>query len=119
MIQIVWTFEVSEAKRGMFELAYGPGGAWSTLFAKAPGYRGTALLRDTQNPGRYMTVDAWDSEAHQREFLDRHQEEYSTLDAHFRELIDSEVRLGAYKLLAEGTVRPAPGSGRRRSGGSR
>jgi hypothetical protein len=58
MIQIAWQYEVKEESRGRFELAYGPGGAWSTLFARAPGYRGTALLRDTQSPRKYMTIDA-------------------------------------------------------------
>lgn len=62
MIQVVWQYEVKEESRGKFELAYGPGGAWSTLFAKAPGYRGTALLRDTEEPRKYLTIDAWDTE---------------------------------------------------------
>ena len=108
MIQIVWQYEIKEESRGRFELAYGPGGAWSILFARAPGYRGTALLRDTQSPRKYMTVDAWDTEEHHRDFLDQHGEEYEAMDAGLSELIDSETRVGAFKLLAEATVRPAP-----------
>jgi len=115
MIQIAWRYEVKQESRGKFELAYGPGGAWSTLFARAPGYRGTALLRDTENPRSYLTIDAWDTEEHHQDFLDQHQEEYAALDAAFSELVDSEVKVGAYKLLAEATVRPTPRSGSRRT----
>ena len=50
MIEIVWEYVVKEEARGQFELAYGPGGAWSKLFARCPGFRGTTLLRDTKNP---------------------------------------------------------------------
>ena len=47
MVEIVWEFVVREETRGQFELAYGPGGAWSKLFARCLGFRGTTLLRDT------------------------------------------------------------------------
>jgi heme-degrading monooxygenase HmoA len=116
MIQIVWQYEVKEENRGTFELAYGPGGAWSILFARAPGYRGTALLRDTESPGKYLTIDAWDTEQHQREFLSQHREEYEAVDAGIAQLIDSESRVGAFNLLAEATVRPAPRQARGRTG---
>jgi heme-degrading monooxygenase HmoA len=119
MIQIVWQFEVKEESRGRFELAYGPGGPWSSLFAKAPGYRGTALLRDTEDPRKYLTIDAWDTEEHHRGFLSQHREEHDAVDAGFRELILSEARVGAYKLLAEATVRPAPKPGTSRTSRSR
>jgi heme-degrading monooxygenase HmoA len=66
MVEIVWEFVVKEEARGQFELAYGPGGAWSKLFARCPGFRGTTVLRDTKNPRRYLTIDLWETGA-QRE----------------------------------------------------
>jgi heme-degrading monooxygenase HmoA len=119
MIQIVWQYEVGEENRGKFELAFGPGGAWSSLFAKAPGYRGTALLRDTEDPRKYLTIDAWDTEEHHKSFLNEHREEYQAMDAGFSEFIHSEAKVGAYKLLAEATVRPAPKAGKGRTTRSR
>jgi heme-degrading monooxygenase HmoA len=113
MIQIVWQYEVKEESRGKFELAYGPGGAWSNLFAKAPGYRGTALLRDTEDVRRYLTIDAWDTEEDHRVFVSEHREAYAAIDASFSDLVVSEARVGVFKLLAEATVRPAPKSGKR------
>jgi heme-degrading monooxygenase HmoA len=64
MIQIVWQYQVKEEFRATFELAYGLGSAWSQLFGNSPGFRGTALLRDTHNPHSYLTLDSWDSEEH-------------------------------------------------------
>ena len=112
MIQIVWQFEVKEAFRAKFELAYGPGGAWSHLFGSSPGYRGTVLLRDAHHPHRYLSVDSWDAEDEHQAFLKEHSDEYSSLDATFKEWTDAEAQVGVYKLLAEATVRPRTGSGR-------
>ena len=81
MIEIVWEFIVKEEARGQFELAFGPGGAWSKLFARSPGFRGTTLLRDTQNPRRYLTVDIWDMLELREQALADHEAEYADLSA--------------------------------------
>jgi len=115
MIQIVREYQVKEEGRGQFELAYGPGGAWSRLFARAPGYRGAALLRDLEDPCKYLAIDIWDSEEHHQDFRKQHPDDYAALAAAFSQFVESEVTLGAYRLLAEATVRPIPGS---RKGGA-
>jgi len=114
MIQIVWQYEVKEEFRGRFELAYGPGGAWSRLFDTSPGFRGTTLLRDTHNPCRYLTIDTWDTEEQRDAFLDEHKDEYCSLDAAFQEWTDAESQVGICRLLAEATVRPRAGRARPR-----
>jgi heme-degrading monooxygenase HmoA len=119
MIQIVWQYEVKEDGRARFELAYGPGGVWSNLFARAPGYRGTALLRDIEDPRKYLTVDMWDTEVQFQDFLDQHREQYAELDAALDDLLVSEARLGVYRLLAQATVRSAPKSAHGRAGSRR
>lgn len=106
MIEIIREFVVKEEAQGQFELAYGPGGAWSKLFAKAPGFRGTMLLRDVENPRRYLTVDLWDSLAQREKMLADHGEEYASLNATFDEWTDSEAEIGVFRVQAEGTVRP-------------
>jgi heme-degrading monooxygenase HmoA len=115
MIQIAWQYEVKEENRSKFELAYGPGGAWSNLFAWAPGYRGTVLLRDAEDPRKYLTFDVWDTEEDHLDFLNQRREEYAAMRAAFSELVISEASLGVYKLLSEATVRRAPGSARGRT----
>ncbi len=108
MIQVVWEFVVKDEARGQFELAYGPGGAWSKLFSRSPGFRGVTLLRDAGNPRRYLSIDFWDSEALREKALTEHSDDYAELDASFTEWTDSETELGVFRVLAEATVR-APG----------
>ena len=112
MIEVVCAFVVKDAARGQFELAYGPGGAWSKLLAGGPGYRGTMLLRDTSDPRRYLAIELWDSEAQRAEVLAQCAAERAGLDAEMEPWIASRTEVGVYRVLAEATV-PARGRGRR------
>jgi hypothetical protein len=114
VIEIVCEFILKEEARGQFELAYGPGGAWSKLFAQCPGFRGTTLLRDTKNPRRYLTIDLWDTEAQRVQALLERGDDYSSLEAAFSDWTDSRTELGLFRVQAEATVRPR-GRARRRS----
>ena len=119
MIEIVWEFVVKEESQGQFELAYGPGGAWSTLFSRRPGFRGTTLMRDTENPLRYLTVDLWDTLAQREEMLAERNTEYADLDAAFTDWIESKTELGIFRVLAEATVRSRGGARRSKTGEAR
>ena len=114
MIEIVYEFVVQEVARGQFELAYGPGGAWSRLFAESPGFRGTTLLRDTENPRRYLTVDVWDTAAQRAQALAERSDDYAALEAAFCDWTESRTKMGVFRVQAEATVRPR-GRVRRRS----
>ena len=122
MIEIVTEFVVKEEARGQFELAYGPGGAWSRLFAQCPGFRGTTLLRDTENPRRYMAIEVWDTRAQREQILLERKSEYSDLDAALADWTETKTEAGVFRVMAEATVRPrgrvrqsSAGEGRRRS----
>jgi hypothetical protein len=106
MIEIVWEFVVKEEVRGQFELAYGPGGAWSKLFARCPGFRGTTLLRDTKNPRRYLTIDLWDTLAQREQILAESKAEYVNLEAAFADWTESRTEVGIFRVQAEATVYP-------------
>ena len=118
MIEIVREFVVKEGAQGQFELAYGPGGAWSDLLTQCPGFRGTTLMRDTQNPCRYLTIELWDTEAQWEQMLKERGAEYSEVETAWTE---SRMEVGVFRVLAEATVRPRgkagrTGRSRRRSG---
>ena len=119
MIEIVSEFLVKEEARVQFELAYGPGGAWSKLFARCPGFRGTIVLRDTKNPRRYMAIELWDTEAQREQVLSERKAEHSNLEASFADWTESQTQEGVFRVLAEATARPGGGAGRRRAGGAR
>ncbi|MFC2108768.1 antibiotic biosynthesis monooxygenase family protein [Candidatus Bipolaricaulota bacterium] len=112
MVEIVWTFVVKEEARGQFELAYGPGGAWSKLFARCPGFRGTTVLRDTKNPRLYLTIDVWETKAQWEQALAENKAEYSDLEAAFGEWIESKTEVGIFSVLGKATVRPRGKAGR-------
>jgi hypothetical protein len=114
MIEIVWEYMVKEEARGQFELAYGPGGAWSNLFAPYPGFRGTTLLRDTENPRRYLVIELWDTEAQRAQVLVERKDDYGNLEAAFSDWTESRTEVGIFRVQAEATVRPR-GRARRRS----
>ena len=114
MIEVACEFVVKGEARGQFELAYGPGGAWSKLFAQSPGFRGMTVLRDTNNPQRYLTIDLWDTGAQREQALAERQAEYSSLDAAFADWIESKTEVGIFRVRAEATVYPR-GRDRRRS----
>ena len=118
MIEVVCSFVVKEEARGHFELAYGPGGAWSTLFAECPGYRGTTLLRDTRDPRRYLAIEMWDSGAQREEALAERSAAYADLGAQLDNWVESRDELGLYRLLAEATVRPRASIGRKSGRGA-
>jgi heme-degrading monooxygenase HmoA len=112
MVEFVWAFVVKEEARGQFELAYGPGGAWSKLFARCPGFRGTTVLRNTKNPRRYLTIDLWETAAQREQALAENKAEYSDLEAALGEWTESKTEVGIFSVLAEATVRPRGRAGR-------
>ena len=105
--------------RGQFELAYGPGGAWSKLFARCPGLRGTTLLRDTQDPQRYLMIDVWNTLDQREQALAEHQAEYADLETALAGWTESRNELGVFRVRAEATVRPQGRSRRNTVGRAR
>jgi heme-degrading monooxygenase HmoA len=119
MIEIVCEFVVKEEARGQFELAYGPGGVWSKLFAQCSGFRGTTVLRNTENLRRYLTIDLWETVDQREQALAENQAEYADLEAAFGGWIESRTEVGTFSVLAEATVRPRGRVGRSRRRTSR
>ena len=96
MFIVIWQFEIAEEKIAAFEVAYGPQGAWAQLFRKSPDYKGTELLRDAYETGKFLTIDRWSSEEAFRAFRKEHDAEYEALDRSCDALTASETRIGAY-----------------------
>jgi len=119
MVEIVWEFVVKEKARGQFELAFGPGGAWSKLFSRCRGFRGTTVLRDTKNPRRYLTIDLWETGAQREQALAERKAEYSDLEAAFGEWTESKTEVGIFRVLAEATVHPRGRARRSKAGEAR
>lgn len=109
MIEIVREFVVKEEARDRFELMFGPGGAWSRLFDRVPGFRGITLLRDAQARRRYLMVEVWDAEEPRRRALAGQAAEIAALDAGLADCCAARVELGVFIVLAQAAVRPLRG----------
>jgi hypothetical protein len=101
MIQVVWEFIVKESAIGPFMHAYGPGGAWDRLFQGYHGFLGTALLRDADNPRRFLTIDSWETEGQRRRMMAQAREAYVNLDKLLDDLTEDQDEVGTFELLTE------------------
>ncbi len=99
VIEIVWEFRVCPEKQEEFERHYRPKGTWAELFRNSPEFQGTMLLRDAENPGRYLTVDRWTSGHSFEDFKQQFGEEYRRIDDQMEVLTESETKLGVFEAV--------------------
>jgi len=99
MLHILWEYRVREEKHSDFERHYRSNGSWAELFRRGPGYRGTTLLRDSEDPARYLTLDVWDDAASLHRFKQDFAVEYAALDRQMEALTESERHLGNFESL--------------------
>jgi heme-degrading monooxygenase HmoA len=96
MFVILWQFDIADEKTSAFEAAYGAAGKWASLFSRSTEYLGTELLKDAYVPGRYVTVDRWQSEEAFRAFRAQHDPDYEAIDRACDSLTSAETRIGAF-----------------------
>jgi heme-degrading monooxygenase HmoA len=97
VIAIVFSYEVRAVAE--FERAYGAEGEWAQFFKQGPGYIGTELLRDVENPGRYFVVDRWESADAYNAFAAAHRDEYMRRVDDTRFYYDVELRFGTFETV--------------------
>ena len=95
MLALLFSYEARDPDE--FERAYGPDGEWAEFFRGGAGYVGTELLRDVENPGRYLVIDRWDSREAYQAFVDERREEYMRRVDDTAYLYDSELRFGTFE----------------------
>ena len=98
MLQLVWEFVAREDKVAEFEQHYASDGTWAQLFRRSSGFQGTALLRDTKQHRRYLTVDPWDSAEAHRAMREKFSREYDELNRVCEEFTESETHLGDFEV---------------------
>ena len=95
MIALVFRYDAREP--GDFEEAYGQDGEWAQFFRQGAGYIGTELLRDLEEPDRYVVIDRWESIDAYNAFLGAHQEEYLRRSEESRFYYIQELRFGTFE----------------------
>jgi heme-degrading monooxygenase HmoA len=94
VIALVFRYEAREPDE--FEHAYGPDGDWARFFRGGSGYIGTELLRDLEEPGRYLVVDRWESVEAYDAFVAEHEAEYVRRSDEARFNYVQELRFGTF-----------------------
>ncbi len=100
MIALVFRYEVRDA--AAFEEAYGAEGDWAAFFGGSPGYIGTELLRDLEEPERYLVIDRWESADAYNAFLSERGDEYLRKADETRLLYVQELRFGTFENVWAG-----------------
>ena len=99
MIATIWRFRVHAEHVAAFERVYGPEGDWAKLFAYAPGYAGTELLKQEGEPGVYLTMDLWQGEDEFNASKTLLARDYDALDRRCEAYTCEETWLGLYRIV--------------------
>ena len=98
MIAVAFLYESRDAEA--FEQAYGPTGEWAQFFAGARGYVGTELLRDVDQPGRYIVIDRWESAETYNDFVAANSDEYLRRGDEMSFHYVQELRFGTFESVS-------------------
>ncbi|NOH02890.1 MAG: antibiotic biosynthesis monooxygenase [Chloroflexi bacterium] len=99
MYIIIWEFQVETEQLIDFETAYASNGTWEELFKKSPAYLGTELLRDENDPNRYLAIDRWVSKGDYEAFRSQWKDEYEALDRECEGMTERESLLGIWEPI--------------------
>jgi heme-degrading monooxygenase HmoA len=97
MIAIIWEYKVKPDSAEPFEKLYGSHGEWVSLFRRFSGFIGTELLKNSGEPGTYLTIDRWESADLYQKFLAIAREEYQRIDAKGEVMVMEENKIGGYQ----------------------
>jgi heme-degrading monooxygenase HmoA len=95
VIALVFRYDARDSED--FERGYGPDGEWAQFFRQGTGYIGTELLRDLEEPDRYIVIDRWESIDAYNAFLSEHQAEYLRRSDESRFYYIQELRFGTFE----------------------
>ena len=95
MIALAFRYEARDA--AAFERVYGPDGDWARFFRQGRGFIGSELLRDLEEPERYLVIDRWESAEEYNAFLAEHESEYLRRSEEARLYYVQELRFGTFE----------------------
>jgi len=105
VLHIIWEFRVRADRGREFEEHYGSAGTWVDFFRTGPGFLETRLLRDGEDPSRYLTIDVWTDLESYRAFSEKNAAQYGAIDRRFEALTEQERCLGYFEALSREPAR--------------
>lgn len=76
---------------------FGPDGEWARFFRQGTGFIGTELLRDVDEPERFLVIDRWESADAYNEFVATFRDEYLRRSDEARFYYIQELRFGTFE----------------------
>ena len=98
---VVWEFYAHANKQREFEKAYAPNGLWGRFFRRGEGYIRTELIRDREEPLRYLTMDVWQSRQAYERFKKENRAEYHAIDKKCESLTRTEKLIGKFQIIGQ------------------
>lgn len=95
----IWEYSVRPEAVEEFLEAYGPEGSWVRLFGRSEGHVRTDLVRDEQDPTRFLTIDYWASRSDRDSFRQKYSKEFETLDRECESFTEVEHFIGDFEVL--------------------
>ena len=92
----IWEYLALPDRVDEFEELYGSSGAWGELFRKSAGYIRTELLRDRDQPHRFVTIDYWVSYDAWLDWRRRFASDFEELDRRGEQLTAHESQIGEF-----------------------
>ncbi len=99
MYAIVWHYQTKHGHAAEFERVYGPQGDWAKFFRRSPSFGGSELLRDAEEPHRYIAIDHWVSVAAYEAFMAEHRAQYDALNVRCAPYYSEEECLGRFTAV--------------------
>jgi heme-degrading monooxygenase HmoA len=97
LIALVFRYDARDPEE--FERAYGADGEWAQFFRQGAGYIGTELLRDVEEPDRYLVIDRWESSEVYNAFVAEHADEYVRRSDEARLYYLHELQMGTFENI--------------------
>ena len=92
----IWEYTIDAGREAEFVAAYGADGEWVRLFRRYPGFLRTELLRDREEPSRFVTIDHWERREAWESFRAQAADEFEALDRRCESFTKSERQLGTF-----------------------
>ena len=96
MYTILWKYRVRPKNQELFEQEYGANGAWSKLFCTSQNYSKSILSKSDDSKDTYILMDIWIDKNSYECFLKESKSSYEYLSSKFKNLYETEQKIGSY-----------------------
>lgn len=95
----IWFYKINPSYVEEFEKEYGANGKWIKLFQNSPHYQETILLKNSDQPHSYRTIDIWDNYEAYINFKTENEKEFNEIDNYCEQFTLKEQFEGNFEKI--------------------